>query len=185
MSAPEGIALASCRLDVVELAAFPGRAPEAERLAAERGILLPKRGGFVTGGGVAVLSVRPERWLLLGPRLAPGESAAFWQGLSGAAAVLDQSAALVGFLLAGPALGDVLARGCRLDLAADKFPAGCAAATIMAQVQVILARLTRGMLLLTPATTGRHLREWLVTTSQPFGFTPVTDVGMSELESST
>jgi sarcosine oxidase gamma subunit len=76
----------------------------------------------------------------------------------------------------------MLARGCRLDLATDAFPVGSAAATIMVQVPAILARLRRGMLLLTPATTARHLREWLVATSQPFGLALGVDVGMSELE---
>ena len=182
MSAPEGIALASCPADIVELAPFRGRASEVARLAAERGIPLPSRGGVLARAGRAALSVRPERWLLLAPRASPGASAAAWQGLGGCAAVVDQSAALAAFLLAGPALGEMLARGCRLDLAPDAFPVGSAAATIMVQVPAILARLRRGMLLLTPATTARHLREWLVATSQPFGLALGADVGMSELE---
>ena len=182
MSAPEGIALASCPADIVELAPFRGRASEVERLVAERGIPLPGRGGVLARAGRAALSVRPERWLLLEPRASPGASAAAWQGLNGNAAVVDQSAALAAFLLAGPALGEMLARGCRLDLATDAFPVGSAAATIMVQVPAILARLRRGMLLLTPATTARHLREWLVATSQPFGLALGVDVGMSELE---
>jgi sarcosine oxidase gamma subunit len=81
----------------------------------------------------------------------------------------------------------MLARGCRLDLEAGAFPAGRAAATIMVQVPAILARLTAGMLLLTPATTARHLREWLVETSQPFGLALAPDASVSTLcaESST
>ena len=185
MSAPEGIALASCPADIVELAAFRGRASEVERLAADGGMPLPTHGSVMARAGRVSLSVRPARWLLLGPRASPAGAAASWQAVSGNAAVVDQSAALAAFLLAGPALGEMLARGCRLDLAPDAFPAGRAAATIMVQVPAILARLPRGMLLLTPATTARHLREWLLTTSQPFGLALAADVGVSELERET
>jgi sarcosine oxidase gamma subunit len=64
----------------------------------------------------------------------------------------------------------MLARGCRLDLDPVEFPAGHAAATHMAQVSVIIAALPSGIMLLTPATTARHVREWLASTAQPFGF---------------
>jgi hypothetical protein len=46
----------------------------------------------------------------------------------------------------------------------------------MAQVAVILAVLPSGLLLLTPATTARHLREWLASTAKPFGLVPRADV---------
>ena len=100
---------------------------------------------------------------------------------------MDLSSALVAFLLAGPAVCEMLARACRLDLGTDAFPAGRAAATIMVQVPAILAPLTAGMLLLTPATTARHLREWLVQASQPFGLDLAADATVSALckESST
>ena len=91
------------------------------------------------------------------------------------------------FFLEGPAVRELLARACRLDLDAGAFPVGRAAATIMVQVPAILARLTPGMLLLTPATTAQHLREWLVETSRPFGLALIPDAPVSELcgESST
>jgi sarcosine oxidase gamma subunit len=61
-------------------------------------------------------------------------------------------------------------RGCRLDLDPDVFPAGSAAATIMAQVSVTIMALSSGVLLLTPATTARHFYEWLASAAKPFGF---------------
>src|SRR4029077_5615429 len=92
----------------------------------------------------------------------------------GAAVAL--SSGLAAWHLAGPRVREVLSRACRLDLDPQVFPAGSAAATLMAQVAVILAVLPSGLLLLTPATTARHLREWLASTAKPFGLVPGADV---------
>lgn len=189
MSAPEtGITLASVPADILELAAFRARTGELERLAAAQGIALPGAGAIAAGSGRAMLNVRPGRWLLLSPPARAGESAARWREASGGrCAVVELSSALAGCLLGGPALGEMLARACRLDLDAGAFPVGRAAATIMVQVPAILARLTAGMLLLTPATTARHVREWLVAASQPFGLALAGDATPGDLwgESST
>jgi sarcosine oxidase subunit gamma len=189
VSGPESaITLASCPADIVELAAFRQRASDLARLAAGRGIALAEPGGTAAHAGRLTLSVRPDRWLLLATPAAPDESAALCQDVcKGSGAVVDLSSALVAFLLAGPAVPEMLARACRLDLAARAFPTGRAAATIMVQVPAILAQLTAGMLLLTPATTARHLRDWLVDASQPFGLALAPDATVSALceESST
>lgn len=189
MSGPEtGIALASCPADIVELALLRERAGELDRLTAERSIPLPSPGGVAGRPAGLTLSVRPGRWLLVTPPASPGAGVAHWQEAAGGhAAVVDLSSALVAFFLEGPAVHEMLVRACRLDLDAGAFPVGRAAATIMVQVPAILARLTPGMLLLTPATTAQHLREWLVETSRPFGLALVPDATVSELcgESST
>ena len=182
MSGPEGIALAALPADIVELATFRDRAAELARLAGQRGLRLPGPGGVEARSGRLALQVRPERWLLLSPPAAPGASAAHWQEMGrGCAAVVELSAALAAFLLKGPQVAEMLARACRLDLDASAFPTGTAAATIMVQVPAILARLTPGMLLLTPATTAGHLREWLVASSQPFGLVRGADATVSDL----
>ena len=197
MSAPEisepradapGIALASCPADIVELAAFRQRAGELAALTAGRSITLASPGGVAADSRGLSLSVRPERWLLFSAPASPGSSAAHWQEAAGGrAAVTDLSSALVAFFLRGRAVDQMLARACRLDLDAGAFPVGRAAATIMVQVPAILARLTAGMLLLTPATTAQHLREWLAETSRPFGLAQVPDATVSGMcgESST
>jgi heterotetrameric sarcosine oxidase gamma subunit len=189
VSGPEtGITIASCPADIVELAAFRERVPELARLAAGRGVALPGPGETAARSARLTLSVRPGRWLLLAPPAAPGESAALWrEACKGSGAVADLSSALVAFLLGGSAVPEMLARASRLDLRLHAFPAGRAAATIMVQVPAVLAQLTAGMLLLTPATTARHLREWLVATAQPFGLAPAADATVSTLckESST
>jgi len=185
---PPGVVLASSPADLVELAAFRERAGDLGQLAAEQSLALPGLGGIATRPDGLTLSVRPGRWLLVSPPTAAGERAARWAEASrGRCAVVDLSSALKAFLLRGPAIREMLARACRLDLDASAFPVGRAAATIMVQVPAILARLTPGMLLLTPATTAQHLREWLVEASRPFGLALASDATVSELckESST
>jgi len=183
-----GIALASCPADIVELAALRERTGELEQIAAGQNVTLPLPGGILADSASLALCVRPDRWLVMAPPAGPGASATHWQEAAGArAAIVDLSSALGAFLLKGHAANEMLARACRLDLAAGAFPVGRAAATIMVQVPAILARLTPGMLLLTPATTAQHLREWLVEASRPFGLAQLPDTTVSELcgESST
>jgi heterotetrameric sarcosine oxidase gamma subunit len=183
VSAPEAaVTLASCPADIVELAAFRERASDLARLAAGRNIELAGPAATATRSARLTLSVRPGRWLLLTPAAAPGTAAALCRELcADSAAVVDLSAALSAFLLTGPAVAEMLSRACRLDLEAPAFPAGRAAATILVQVPAILAQLTAGMLLLTPATTAQHLREWLVAASQPFGLTLAPEVTVGSL----
>jgi len=109
-------------------------------------------------------------------------SAARWQGLLGTSgAVVELSAGLAAFFLAGASAREALKRGCRLDLDPSVFAPGCAAATHMAQVAVTLAALPDGLLLLTPASTARHLREWLLHVGRPFGLAAVSDVTVGVL----
>ena len=190
VSAPEavsqgdaaGVTIGSCRVEVTELAALRGRAPALTALAASHGVALPPIGRAVASVEALVLGVRPDRWLLLTVPAAAGATAARWQALcAGAAVAVDLSAGLAALLLTGPDVRDVLARGCRLDLAADSFPPRHAAATAMAQVATTLVALPAGMLILTPASTARHLREWLLAIAQPFGLAQCTEVSVSTL----
>lgn len=178
MSVPEstaapascGVALAGCATDIIEIAAFRIGEPAVRELAARRAWTLPGHGRLTRGAHGVALCVRPGRWLLLSPPGAPGAAAASWQSeCAGTAAALDLSSALVALHLAGPATRAMLSRGCRVDIDPSSFPVGSAAATVIAQVTVLLAALSSGMLLLTPATTAAHLREWLVSTARPFG----------------
>ena len=169
---PGGLALGSRPADVVELAALRERAHVLRALATRRGLSLPAFGRLTHAGETLLLCVRPERWLILTPPAAPGAAAAAWQeACSGIAAAVELSSALVGLTLRGAQAREALARGCRLDLDAAVFPAGHAAATLIAQVPVLLAALPGELLLLTPATTARHFREWLAATARPFGLT--------------
>jgi heterotetrameric sarcosine oxidase gamma subunit len=190
VSAPEprrvphapGVALAACPADIIEIAAFRGRAPELLSRARERGFTLPALGQVAAACGGIVLAVRPERWLLLVPPAPPGASADTAREIAGAAgAAVELSSGLVALHLGGAAARETLKRGCRLDLHPAAFPPGTAAASTLAQVAVTLAALPSGLLLLTPATTARHLREWLVSTARPFGLESGADVTVSAL----
>ena len=168
MSAPE-TTLATLRADVVELAALRAGSAQLASAAAARGIALPECGAASLGSAAVTLSVRPGRWLLVTSPTAAGASAALWQGIADGGCVIDQSSGLAALHLAGPAVRTLLARGCRLDLDPGCFPAGRAAATIMAQVSTVLAALPSGMLILTPSSTAQHLSEWLTASARPFG----------------
>ena len=190
MSAPEprstleasaGIQLERCEQDIVEIAALRGRGAELQTIARGRGLSLPALGRASVAAEQLALCVRPERWLLLSPPAAPGVSARHWHSACvGVGAAVDLSGGLTALQLSGPAARDVLARGCRLDLDADAFTLNAAAATLMAQVSVILAALPSGLLLLTPASTAQHMREWLAASAQPFGLAPRSDVTLAK-----
>jgi sarcosine oxidase, subunit gamma len=176
------VAIGLCPADVVELAALRGRTHELELIAGRRGGTLPAAGRVAAAAGILMLCVRPERWLLVSSPAPAGASVALWNdACAGAAAAIDQSSGLTALHLSGPTARDVLARGCRLDLAPELFPQGHAAATVMAQVATILAALPSGMLILTPASTARHFSEWLAAAAQPFGLAPRADVTVGVL----
>jgi heterotetrameric sarcosine oxidase gamma subunit len=189
VSAPEegraaraGISCAAVPADVIELAALRERTQVLKALAARRGLLLPAFGWVAAAHEILLLSVRPERWLLLSAPALPGATLAGWRAAcSGCAAAIELSAALTALYLTGPAVPEVLARSCRLDLHPGAFVPGSAAASSMAQVPVTIAALPAGWLLLTPASTARHFRQWLTATAGPFGFVPAASVTVASL----
>ena len=191
MSAPEpvrdageapGVSFNACRADIVEIAAWREREAELEGIAQGRGVSLPPFGRISVDTRGLALCVRPGRWLVLAAPAAPGVSAARWEvSCAGLAAVVDLSSGLAAFHLAGPAIREMLARGCRLDLDPEVFPVGSAAATPMIQVATILGALPSGLLMLTPASTARHVHEWLVSAAGPFGLESGADVTVAAL----
>ncbi len=201
MSAPDpvtasvspGMTLATVAVDILELGAYGGRAPDLAALASSRGITLPAFGrSTVPHASTRVLGVRPDRWLMLtspAPEMpvaqrcaaASAHAQSWGAATAGIGTAVDLSAGLTALHLGGSALREVLARACRLDLDAAMFPRGAAAATQMVQVSVILVALPSAMLLLTPSTTARHVREWLAATAQPFGFAPRATLGLADI----
>jgi sarcosine oxidase, subunit gamma len=176
-----GLRLETSASDIVEIAALRGRARDLERIALGRGVQLPALGRTVVATDHLALCVRPERWLILTPPASAGASAVVWQAAcAGLGAALDLSSAFSALELAGSAAREVLVRSCRIDLDPDAFPLGAVCATIMVQVPVILVALASSVLLLTPASTARHLREWLISTAAPFGLMPSMEVSLAE-----
>ena len=170
MSAPDprltgtGVRLARAELAVFEWVAFDEAV--LRRHATDLGVELAPPQGVARADDGLTLSVRPRRWLLLAPG-APGRRPESPPPQGGAAVELSSAYAVL--LVAGAQVRELLARGCRVDLDPRVFPAGRAAATIMAQVSVTLAALPGGFLLLTPATTARYFEEWLEACARPFG----------------
>ena len=189
MSAPEtapagapgrGATLAVWPADIVELSTYVVASADARRRVS--GLDLPAVGRCVVTPQQLALSVRPGRWLLLSPRAAAGVAAERWiRACAGQGAVVELSSALTTFLLGGPRARELLSRGCRLDLAPEVFQIGHAAATIMAQVSVLLAAVPAGILLLTPASTAQHVGEWLAASAAPFGLALRPKVSLHEL----
>jgi heterotetrameric sarcosine oxidase gamma subunit len=165
-----GFTCAPLATDIIELVTLRDRIHVLKALGARRGLSFPAFGRIATARDTLVLGVRPERWLLLTPPAPPGAALANWQGACAAcAAAVELSSALTALHLTGPAVREVLARGCRLDLHPEAFAPGTAAASQMAQVPVVLGALPAGWLLLTPSSTARHFREWLGAAAAPFG----------------
>jgi sarcosine oxidase subunit gamma len=159
--------LSDYRSDVVEIASLRGRVRELEGIAAARGLTLPGFGRVVATARWLTLSVRPERWLVLQPATVAGARAAQWHtACAGMGSAVDLSSALAVLHLAGPMARELVARSCRVDLHESAMPSGRAVATVMAQVAVTIAAIPSGMLLLTPATTARHFREWLLASAK-------------------
>jgi heterotetrameric sarcosine oxidase gamma subunit len=181
-AAPAGMSCAAVRADIIELAALRDRTQVLKALAARRGLALPAFGWVAAARETLLLSVRPERWLLLCAPAVPGATLAGWcTACTGCAATIELSSALTALHLTGPAVPEVLSRSCRLDLHPAAFVPGSAAASSMAQVPVTIAALPAGWLLLTPASTARHFREWLSATGGPFGFACAASVTVASL----
>jgi heterotetrameric sarcosine oxidase gamma subunit len=177
-----GVSLTSLPADIIELAALRERTQVLKALAGRRGLAFPAVGWIAAARDTLLLCVRPERWLLLTAPGPPGSTLSQWRvPCTGCAAVVELSSGLTALHLAGPAVPEVLARGCRLDLHPEAFAPGSAAATSMAQVSVILARLPGGWLLLTPSSTARHLRDWLAAAARPFGWLERGNVNVAAL----
>lgn len=181
-AAPAGVQLSRCTARVIELAAHRGRERELETIAADRGWSLPPLGQSVITSSQLSLNVRPGRWLLLTAPAAADAGIGLWAThCAGIGSAVDLSSGLALLHVGGSAAREVMARSCRLDLHPQYFTAGRAAATIMAQVATIIVALPRGLLILTPASTARHFREWLEAAARPFGLTPPSNVGLAAL----
>ena len=165
MSAPE--TTASLRIerstgDVVEVSARRGRVRDVVYAGRARDLNLPALGSATWSEAYVAASTRPDRWWIIGPERAPAETAARIAGLLGTGAiVVNQSSGFETLDLVGAGWRERLARSCRLDLDPAVFVPGQAAATTIAQVNVILIPHPSGLLVLIPATYAQHLREWL------------------------
>ena len=89
-----------------------------------------------------ILWLGPDQWLI---EVAGEAETGIATTLESALSALHASVAIVGdgyvtLSLAGKRAADVLAKGMTLDLAPDRFPAGCCARSLLAKIPVLLHR---------------------------------------------
>ena len=112
-------------------------------VAAVRGVLdlpLPAANNFTSRDDLDVLWLGPDEWLIVRPEASDARLADSLRAALGGqhAAVTDVSAARIVLELDGPKAGEVLAKGCGLDLHPRAFAPGRCAQTLLARAQVII-----------------------------------------------
>jgi sarcosine oxidase subunit gamma len=165
-----GMTLVERRVALAEVSARRGRAAELGATLRETlGVALPDPGRAVTSDGVAALWIAPATALIVGPpvRLHAARAAI----APAIAAVVDQSGGYAVLRLAGPHAAAALAKGCRVDLDARAFGAGCVARTIVAQIPAIVHRIAvdAAFDLFVPLTLARSFAEFLLHAADEFG----------------
>jgi sarcosine oxidase, subunit gamma len=160
--------------DGVQLAELPFRAIVTLRLDPEGraagdvgralGTPLPGPGTATTAGGIDVMWLGPDEWLLVAPPDTQHELVARLNRAIGAevGSVVDTSAARTALLVSGPRARDVLAHGCPLDLHPRAFRPGRCAGTLLARERVVLHARDDGILVLVRTSAARYLADWLL-----------------------
>jgi heterotetrameric sarcosine oxidase gamma subunit len=165
VSAPEP--LNPCRFersqaDLVEVIARRGRHRDVVYAGRARHLVLPPPGEAHWSDDYVTLCTRPDRWWVIAPERPCAETAARISALLGTGAiVVDQSSGYVVFDLIGIEWRNRLSFGCRIDLDPEVFRPGHVAATLIAQVNVILIPHPTGLFALVPSTYARHVEIWL------------------------
>lgn len=145
-----------------------GKSPVADAVGLALGLQLPPQPDTVVrAGGLTVLWLGPDEWLVVGP---PG-TARDLEGRIRAAAgdepvsVTDVSAQRTTVLVAGPRARDLLAHGCPLDLHPRAFGPGRCAQTTLARTQVVLVardETRAGFWVLVRSSFAGYLADWLL-----------------------
>jgi sarcosine oxidase, subunit gamma len=119
-------------------------------------------------GGLTVLWLGPDEWLVIGPPLAADGIETLLRSAAGdrPVSLVDVSAERTTLLVAGPRARDLLAHGCSLDLHPREFGPGRCAQTTLAGVPVVLVALEAVdelvFWVLVPASFAAYLAEWLL-----------------------
>ncbi len=141
--------------------------PAAERMGKALGGVLPGRTGeIVVSGGVSILGLGPDEWLLIGPE----EDAESIQSTVATAlaedhgAVVDVSAHRTILSISGPEARDLLNKGCALDLHPSRFASDTCAQTLLARAGVILVcrdAAKAHFWLIVRSSFARYVADWL------------------------
>ena len=162
-------------LAMVNLRVAPG-SDAARRAADALGATLPGANAVAPASQGAVLWLGPDEFLVVaGDGAAPGVVALLTEALAGdPGSVVDVSAARAGVDVAGPQAGDLLAKGCSIDLHPRAFPPGRCAQTLLARANVVLWHLGEpsrdgGYRVLTGASFAGYLADWLIDAAGEYG----------------
>jgi sarcosine oxidase, subunit gamma len=116
---------------------------------------------YARAGDLLVLWLGPDEWLVIAPPDTDDLEERLRAELPPGGAVIDVSAQRTTLRLFGPAVRDVLARGCALDLDPRAFTGRCAQ-TLVARTQAILVEEAGEFLVLVRSSFAGYLGEWLL-----------------------
>jgi sarcosine oxidase subunit gamma len=112
---------------------------------------------------VDVLPLGPDEFLVVGP---PGSEERLIAAFHGPeASVVDVSAQRTALDLSGPAVRELLAFGCSIDLHPRVFAVGDCAQTVLAHTPVVVQRREPGFRVLVRASFASHLAAWILDAS--------------------
>lgn len=166
--------LTLCEVNIpsmIEVAVWDGNT--APIVTAIDGILgLPvstERHSVSVGGGHSALWLGPGRWLILSDE---ATLSSLKQALTDKAAVVDQSHSRTVFEIGGPAVCDLLSKGCSLDFHDGVFPTGHVKSTYFAHLTVLVERHRQDAFrLYFPRGFAVSGMEWLKDAAKEFGLT--------------
>lgn len=112
----------------------------ARKAEAALGASLPAEVGAVAEAGeLAVLTLGPDEWLVIGGNDGPALRARLAASLDGIfASVVDVGQQYCTIRLIGPKAADTLQKGCPLDFDATAFPAGRCAQSLLSKIDVLI-----------------------------------------------
>ncbi len=149
----------------------------AKSAAKVLGVKLPDTPNtWVAAGDYTVCWLGPEEWLLLTPAAGEGDLITALRGALTAehTAVIDVTGGHAVITLNGPAVRDILAKGCTLDLHRKVFAAGCCAQTVLAKAGVLLvARADDAVDVVVRRSFSDYLWRWLVDAAEGVGLAVV------------
>jgi heterotetrameric sarcosine oxidase gamma subunit len=156
----DGLKLAERRgLAVIELAAFSRSESIRQDLSRTLGLPLPAAGASAETSGVAVLSIGPGRWLLLGAEAAMASLSHLSEEQ---AAVTDLTGGRTILTLTGAHAVPTLMKGTAVDLDPAMFAAGSVAATALAHMPAIIWRRGESYDVIIPRSYAVSLLEWML-----------------------
>ncbi|MDP6346217.1 MAG: sarcosine oxidase subunit gamma family protein [Alphaproteobacteria bacterium] len=162
-----GVTMAERRgLAITQVAAFPDTAMTVAGAIEEAFVLAPPMEPCLSTLGLdrSICWVGPQRWWLIGP--------AVTLDLGADGAVTDLSHGRAAIRLSGPALRDLLAKGCSLDFHPRAFRAGDCPQSAVAHIQCLIHCLDDGPTVdLYPARSyAVSLWQWLTDAAGEFGY---------------